>query len=115
MTGNSNGSVSLFNRSKLIKTKELGGYEVHVGYFNDQIVAAVKKGSLAIMNENLQIIKKFPGTNYSVLSIHANTYYSALYDYGGLVRYYKRNSDMEPKVIFLSFQLYLHNYSELQT
>ena len=109
MTGNSDGSVSLFNGAKLIKTKKLDGADVSVGYFNGQIAAAVQTGNLTIMNASLEIIKEFPGTNYKARSIHGNATYLAFCDYDGSVQYYKRNDDMESKVVFLSFLTHMNH------
>ena len=102
MTGNNDGSVSLFNGSKLMKTKKLNGFAVKIAYFNNQIVAAAREGSLTVMNKNLGIIKEVPGLNQVIASICGNSKYLALCDIGGAVRYYKRNGDLEPKVMDLT-------------
>ena len=99
MTGNTDGSVSLFNGSKLEKTKRLGGNEVHVDYSNGQIVAAIRNGNLTIMNESLGIIKEFSATEDQTQSINGNETYLAFCDAGGSVQYYARNSNERPKVI----------------
>ena len=104
VTGNSDGSVSLFNGAKLIKTKKLDGRMVHVGYFNGQIVAVVKKGNLTVLNESLGIIKEFPGTKHQVRSLCGNAAYLAFCDENGSIRYYNRNSEAEAKVIFLNYE-----------
>ena len=56
------------------------------------------------MNENLGIIKEFPGTSDLYQSACGNATYLAHGDNTGSVRYYKRDFDVEPKVILLSFQ-----------
>lgn len=101
VTGNNDGSLCLFNGSKLIKTKKLGDFIVNVDYFNGQIVAAANE-KLTIMNESLGVIKEYPGVDYEILALCGNATYLAFGEYDGLVRYYKRNSDAEAKVIFLT-------------
>ena len=95
--------MSLFSGSNLIKTKELGETSVIVGYFNGQIVAAANNGKVTIMNESFGIIKEFAGTSNQIQSICGDQTYLALCDISGSVRYYKRNSDSEPRVLFVSF------------
>ena len=70
--------MSLFNGSKLIKTKELDGTIVTVGCFNGQIVAAVQNGKLTIMNESLRVIKEFAGSSSGIPSLCGNSTYLAL-------------------------------------
>ena len=87
-----------------MKTKVLDGARVSVVYSNGQIVAGVENGKLTIMNENLGIIKEFPGTSDLYQSACGNATYLAHGDKAGSVRYYKRDFDVEPKVILLRFQ-----------
>ena len=87
-----------------MKTRVLYGAEVSVVYSDGQIVAAVEKGKLTIMNENLGIIKEFTGTRNRHQLVCGNATYLALGDASGSVRYYKRDSDVEPKVILLNCQ-----------
>ena len=86
--------MSLFYGAKIEKTKKLGGNEVHVGYFNGQVVAAVRNGKLTIMNERLVIMKEFAGTTRDIRSLCGNATYLAICDLGGFVRYYKKNSSV---------------------
>ena len=106
VTGNNDGSVSLFKGAKLQTTKKLGGTAVHVGYFNGQIVAAARNGKVTIMNEYFGIVKEFAGstTSTEIRSVCGNSNYFAICDSSGSVQYYKRDFDVEPKVIFLNFQ-----------
>ena len=93
----------MFKGAKLEKSKKLSGSEVLVGYFNGQIVAAVRNGKLTIMNESLGIIKEFVGTSSQILSVCGNATYLAISDFAGCVRYY--NTDFgESKVIVLNLQ-----------
>ena len=85
VTGNNDGSVSLFNGSQLIKTKRLSGTSVCVGYSNGQIVAAAKHGNLTIMNENLALIKEFDGMRDQIRSIAGNETHFATCGKGGSV------------------------------
>ena len=92
--------MSLFNGSKLIKTKELSGTAVTVGYFNGQIVAAAKTGKVAVMDENLEVIKELGEITDSATTICGNSTYLALC-VNRFVLYCKINGDMQPKVILL--------------
>ena len=107
------GFVLLLEKTTLKETAYIMSDICLVGYSNG-IIAAGEGGTLTIMNESHEIIKKIPGTNHDVLSLCGNSIYLAFGDRGGFVRYYKRNSDMEPKVIFLGFELYII-FLELQT
>ena len=93
----------MFKGAKLEKSKKLSGSEVLVGYFNGQIVAAVRNGKLTIMNESLRVIKEFAGSSSGIPSLCGNSTYLALCNRDNYVRYYKRNEDMESKVILLIF------------
>ena len=104
VTGNNDGTVSLFNGSELIKTKDLHGTTVSVGSYNGKIVAAVENEKVTIMNESLRIINQFDRASDQISSICMNENYSAWCDLGGIVRY-KRNGDMEPKVILLYYSI----------
>ena len=104
VTGNSDGSVSLFEGSKLMKTKVVAGTKASVIYSNSQIVAAAEDGNLTIMNENLGIIKEFSGTMSTIRSICGNATYLALCDNTGSVLYNKRDLNVEPKVILSNCQ-----------
>lgn len=114
VTGNSNGSLSLFDKNRLLKSKSLAGIRVMVAYFNGQIVAAAKNGKLTIMNEDLETLKEIPGTREQPLCITGNATYLVMSDWGGFVRYYKRNSNEQSKVFFSSLllksllQTYMH-------
>ena len=81
-----------------MKTKELNGTKVSVYYFDGQIFAAAKIGKVT-MNESLGIIKEFAGTRTEIRSVCGNATYLAICDYGGSVRYYKKEFDKESKVI----------------
>lgn len=111
VTGNNNGSVSLFDGSKLIQTKRLGLNAVQVEYLNGQIVAAIKDGNLLILNRSLGIIKEFMDTNYKVGAICGNSNYLAVCDYSGFVWYYQRG--YSEQVIYLSFDPILIIISDL--
>ena len=69
-------------------------------YLNGQIVAATNGGKLTIMDEDLEVIEEFPGTDNEPLSIAVNDTYLAMGDLYGTVRYYERNTHAEPKVSF---------------
>ena len=79
--------------------KKLRGTDVLVVYYNGQIVAAANNGKLTIMNESLGIIKEFDGTKYEVEALCSNATYSVICDSRGSVQYYKKDSDLESKVI----------------
>ena len=107
VTGNSSGSVSLFNGVRLLKTmltRQNAGYRFYtpVAYFNGQVVAE-RNGTSAIMNEELEIIKILnkPQTG-SLETISANGAFLAICDDQGGVFCYTRNSDMEPMVSSIS-------------
>ena len=102
LTGNNDGSVSLFNGSKLIKTKELSGTSVTVGYFNGQIIAAARTGKVTVMDENLGVIKELGEITDSSTTICGNSTYLA-FCINRFVLYYKINGNMQPKVILLYF------------
>ena len=69
-----NGSVSLFNGVKLLNSKQLSGHDAMVGYFNGQIVVAMSLGSLTVMNQDLGIIGKFPGSEVRGTRISINQF-----------------------------------------
>ena len=103
VTGNNDGSVSLFDGSQLIKTKKLNGISTYVAYSNGQIVAAAKNGNLTIMNEQLALIKEFVGIEAHIRSISGNETHLATCDTTGSVCYYKI-SNVESKVVFQTFE-----------
>ena len=73
-------------------------------YFNGKIIAATKGGKLTIMDEDLEVMEEFPGTDNMPSSIAANDNYLAMGDEDRTVRYYRRNTDTEPKVSFHIFK-----------
>ena len=101
VTGNNDGSVSLFKGAKLQTTKKLSGGEVYVCYINGQIVAAVRSGKITIMNKYFGIVKEFAGSKKEIRSVCGNSNYLAICDSSGSVQYYKTDLN-EPKVILLN-------------
>ena len=70
-----------------------------VKFINGEIVVASTKGNLVVLNQNLEIVKKFDGTLYrDPQSISGNETFIAFGDLAGVVRYYKRAGDKEPEV-----------------
>ena len=69
-----------------------------VKFINGEIVVASRKGNLVVLNENLEIVKKFDGTDKDPQSISGNATFIAFGDYAGVVRYYKRDGDKKPEV-----------------
>ena len=56
------------------------------------------KGNLVVLDENLQILKKFDGTDKDPQSVCGNAKYIGFGDGVGVVRYYERDGDKKPQV-----------------
>ena len=93
VTGNRDGSVSLFNKANLIKTKQLDGFRTLVEYCNGQIIAAPEFGKVTILNENLEFIEELFVIYEQVRSVSGNDTYLAIADFDGLVTYCRRTDD----------------------
>ena len=69
-----------------------------VELINGEIVVASREGNLVVLNGNLEIVKKFDGTDEMTRSISGNETFIAFGDGAGVVRYYKRDGDKKPEV-----------------
>ena len=103
VTGNLDGSVSIFVDGQLKKTQKFEGKETLVQFINGEIVAASSDSEMEILNENLGIKKQFTaGTvtkNSTPWSLTGNEKYLASGNEDGVVRYYRRNGDAEPEEV----------------
>ena len=103
VTGNLDGSVSIFIDGQPKKTRKIEGEETLVQFIYDEIVMASSDGKLRILNENLDIKKQFTaGTvtqNSTPMSLTGSEKYLASGNGVGVVRYYRRNGDAEPEKV----------------
>ena len=98
ITGNHDGSVTLFIGDKLIKTKKLSGRSTLVDYVNGQVVAALQNGQVTILNDDLEIIKEISRIGGRPEMISGNDNYVAISDDSGSVLYFRPDSTSKPKV-----------------
>ena len=76
----------------------LEGEACSVKFISGEIVAVPMKGNLVVLDENLQILKKFDGTDKDPQSVCGNAKYIGFGDGVGVVRYYERDGDKKPQV-----------------
>ena len=98
MAASSDGSLTILKNGKSSDTIKLQGYFPLVRLINGEIVTAARWGKLTILNEKLQVLKSFDGTENSIRTLARNEKYIAYGDWSGAVRYYSRNGGMAPKV-----------------
>ena len=63
-----------------------------------EVVVASNTGCLNVLDDDLDIRKKFAGIDNQPESISGNTTFIAVGDSAGVVRFYERHGDKEPKV-----------------
>ena len=79
-------------------TRKFTGQTCLVKYINGEIFVALQRGNLIVLNENLEIVRKFDGTDRQPQSMSGNAKFVALGDFAGVVRYYTRDGDKKPQV-----------------
>ena len=98
LCGNLDGSVSLFNGAKLVKTTTQKSTAALVGYFDGQIVAATAN-ELTVMNEDLETFWIIDEIENEAGSISGNETYLAVSE-NEFISYYSYNPDFGPQVSF---------------
>ena len=98
MAASKEGSLTLFKNDEALKTVKLAGEKPLVKYINGEIVTARKYGKLTVLNEELEVLKTFRGTDRAVRTLTGNNKYIAFGDWGKTVRYYDRVDSIFPKV-----------------
>ena len=109
------GALRLYKNGQFVKAIKFGGYRPLVKLINDEIVTDDLNGELAILNENLDVLKTFGVTKTALTgSLAGNDKFIALADLRGTVGYYSRYGSYEAKVSkIINFKNYLLGY--LQT
>ena len=98
MAASLDGSLTLFKNGGALKTVKLRGKEPLVRYINGEIVTAARYGKLTILNEDLQVLKTFHGSDSTISSLTGNSEYISFGDYNGTIRYFDRVGSIFPKV-----------------
>lgn len=108
------GSLTVFENGKPYKTVKLDGFGPIVRVINNEIISAARSGKVTVMNEELEVLKTFEGTEWSVRTLVANQKYIAFGDTQGTVRFYDRKGASEPRVsdeiviYTVYFKVYFH-------
>ena len=100
MAASKDGSLTLFKNGEALKTVKLNEWPL-VRLINAEIVTAAQHGKLTILNEKLQVLKTFHGsnsTNCTISSLTGNSEYISFGDFNGTVRYYDRVGSIFPRV-----------------
>ena len=90
--------LTLYTNGTSVKTTKLGGWQPLVRFINGEIVTDDFGGKLAVLNEKLEVLKTFRGSEAIVRSLAGNDEYIAYGDNNGKVNYYSRTGGFEPKV-----------------
>ena len=98
MAASVDGSLTIFKNGEALKTIKLPGERLLVIFINGEIVTAARYGKLTVLNERLEVLKTFKGTESIVFTLTGNSKYIAFGDYSGMVRYYSRGGSIFPKV-----------------
>ena len=98
VAASTDGSLTIFKNGKAFRTVKLQGEKPLVRYINGEIVTAAEDGKLTILNQELQILKTFHGSESYISSLTGTDSYIALGDYNGTVRFYDRVGSIFPRV-----------------
>ena len=98
MAASTDGSLTLFKNGEALKTVKLQGEWPLVRFINGEIVTAAQNGKLTVLNEELEVLKTFRGTDKGILNLTGNSEYISFGDYNGTVRYYDRVGSIFPRV-----------------
>ena len=90
--------LTLYTNGTSVKTTKLGGWQPLVRFINGEIVTDDFGGKLTVLNEKLEVLKTFRGSETIVRSLAGNDEYIAYGDNNGKVNYYSRTGGFEPKV-----------------
>ena len=69
MVASSDGSLTILKNGKSSDTLKLQGYFPLVRFINGEIVTAARWGKLTVLNEKLQVLKSFDGTESSIRTL----------------------------------------------
>ena len=98
MAASTDGSLTLLKNGKALKTVKLPGIGPLVRNINGEIVTASQHGKLTVLNEELQVLKTFHGSDSVISSLTGNSEYISVGDFSGAVLYYDRVGSIFPRV-----------------
>jgi len=95
VTGNEDGTISLFKNGKHERTRKLASCCCLVKFISNEIVVAPLEADLVILNENLEIVKKYHGAHGKPVSISGNAKFIVVGYQDGVVRCYNKEDSQE--------------------
>ena len=98
MAASKDGSLTLFKNGKASKIVKLQDEWPLVRFINGEIVTAAQNGKLTVLNEELEVLKTFRGSEHYISSLTGSNKYIALGDHNGTVRFYNRVGNIFPTV-----------------
>ena len=95
VASSADGTLTLFENDKYLKTIQLQGEEPLVRLINDEVVTVARNGKLTVLNEYLEVLKSFNGTKNPVVCLTGNDKYIVFTDDTGKVWYNDRYNDTQ--------------------
>ena len=103
VASSTDGTMTLFENDKYLKTIQLQGEEPLVRLINDEVVTVARNGKLTVLNKYLEVLKSFNGTENRVVCLTGNDKYIVFTDDTGTVWYndgYNDTQDVSAKFKF---------------
>ena len=102
ITGNDNGYISILIDGELKKSVYQGAEDPFVAYVNGEVAVVTRRGTLSILDENLEQREFFDSGTYHpdrlCQSMSGNEKFIAAGNFNGLVTYWRRTGDKKPQV-----------------